>query len=458
MFRKALLELKSWCQREVPKPLILRGARQVGKSTLVKMLSQELELDLVEINLEKKTIGQFNNKDDFSIEKVISEIQIATKTRITKNSLLFLDEVQAQPSALNALRYFYEDRPGLKVIAAGSLLEVVANKNNFGMPVGRVEYYYLGPMTFSEFLLALGEDILEEEIRQIGLQHPATSTLQRQAIEFLKEFYYVGGMPEAVKTYAKNRDYLEVRDVQNSLLQTYKDDIPKYSKGREFNNILAVMDYSIHNLGKKVVFSHVLKKTHSTYVKQAIESLALANVIYRTCHNSCSGLPLSAGEDPDIFKLYFLDIGLYNCYMELGWSDLYKLTPDLLLTKGNMAEQFVAQHLAFRQPKKELSKLYYWLRNGKSSAAEVDFVFSHQSKIYPLEVKSGNSGKLRSLWQFVLEKGTKRALRVDLSFRKQATARISHKMVSPAGVQEVNCELIGLPLYAIENLSNFVDE
>jgi predicted AAA+ superfamily ATPase len=457
MYRHAILDLEKWGKQETPKPLVLRGARQVGKSTLVRMYAERAGLELVEVNLEKKSISEFNNQESFSIEKVITEIEIITKSRVTDRSIIFIDEIQAQPAAVNALRYFYEDRPGLKVVAAGSLFEVMARRNDFGMPVGRVEYYYLGPMTFSEFLLACNEDILAEEIQKIDLNTPPSNSLHLRAIELLKKYYFVGGMPEVVKAYVEKQDFSAVRDLQNALLQTYKDDVPKYSKGQEYSTILAVMDYCIHNLGKKVIFRHVTKRLHSSYVKRAIETLALANIIYKVCHSECNGLPLSAGANQDVFKLYFLDVGLYNCYTELEWRDLYALSPEQLITKGCIAEQFIAQHLAFRYPKKELSRLHYWLRGERSNAAEIDFVISHHSKIYPLEVKSGSTGKLRSLWQFVFEKRSATALRLDLSLRRQLVASISHQVASSTGSHSISCKLIGIPLYAVENIVRIVE-
>ena len=457
MYRKAIEDLSTWARKEKPKPLILRGARQVGKSFLVHMLARELGLDLLEVNLEKKTLRELDNREDFSIEKVLSEISLSTKKRITSNSLIFLDEIQAQPLALASLRYFYEDKPGVKVISAGSLLEAVIHKNQFSMPVGRIEYYYLSPMTFFEFLQALGEDILLEEIEKLDLNSVPSKTLHAQAMQLLKEFYFVGGLPEAVKVYAENRNHEEVRDVHNALLQTYRDDVPKYSQNQGQSNILDVFRYTPANLGKKIKYSGIAKK-HSSYIKTAIHLLAMANVIYRTCHNSCSGLPLEAAADCNILKLYFIDIGLYNAMLETEWGDLYQLDPETLLTKGNMAEQFVAQHLSFRHPRKELRPLYFWLRNGKKGKAEVDFIISEQSKIYPLEVKSGSSGKMRSLWQLVYEKKLDTALRLDLSIRKQTASKIRHSVQTVEGVREIECQLIGLPLYVVENLSKILQK
>jgi predicted AAA+ superfamily ATPase len=458
MYRHALTELKQWAEKAVPKPLILRGARQVGKSTLVQLLAKEIGYELIEVNLEKKNVNQFNNEGDFSVEKTLQEIEIITRKKIPDNALLFLDEIQAQPSALNALRYFYEDRPGLRVIAAGSLLEVAIRQSEFGMPVGRVEYYYLGPMTFCEFLLAKGEDVLVEQIGKIDLYNLPSLSLHNRAIELLREYYFIGGMPEVVKNYVSDGDFVNAREIQNNLIQTYKDDIPKYSRNQDYKHALSVLNYCSHKLGKKVIYSHISKGVHSSKLREAIELLSLANIIYKTCHNTCSGFPLSVGVDEEVFKLYFIDVGLYNCTLDLEWSDLYSLSPDQLLIKGNIAEQFVSQHLAFRYPKKELSQLYYWLRDGKSNAAEVDFVLSHKSHLYPLEVKSGSSGRLKSLWQLVSDKNLKYALRADLSMRNKAYAKISQSVITATGTKQISCELVGIPLYAIENLNNILSQ
>ncbi len=458
MDRIALDSLSSWADSKQSKPLILRGARQVGKSTLVRMLAQQKNLDLLEVNLEKKTVHEFEDEDDFDIEKVIKEIELITRKKCTENALIFIDEIQAQPKALNALRYFYEDRPGTRVIAAGSLLETVLHKENYRMPVGRVEYYYLGPMTFPEFLMAQGEDLLLERLEKLTLYSPPDKTLHNQAVQKLKEYYFVGGMPEVVASFINNHDYQEVRDIQNSLIQTYRDDIPRYAYGAEQSNTAAVFEYASAHLGEKVVYSHVARK-NSAYIKKAIELLSKANVVHRACHNTCSGLPLRAGRNCDILKLYLLDIGIYNAMLDTEWSDIFQLEPKELMTKGKMAEQFVAQHLIFRHPKKEISELSYWLRDRKMGAAEVDFIISEGSTLYPLEVKSGASGKMRSLWQLLANKPKfKTALRLDLSQRKNSVTSEHHKVTTSKGVVSVSAELIGLPLYAVHRLGDFLLE
>lgn len=457
MYRIAMEDLKKWFQEENSKPLVMRGARQVGKSTLVRNFCKHENIKLVEINLEKKKISQLENQEDFDIEKVISEIELSVGEKITKNTILFLDEIQAQPIAFNRLRYFYEDKPCLKVIAAGSLLDVIMEQENFSMPVGRVEYYYLGPMTFLEFLMAKNEKILCEQINNLDINNPPSTTLFKKASQLLKEYYFVGGMPEVIKKYIDSGDMESVRKIQYSLLQTYRDDIPKYTKNKQMDSVGNVFEYVPANLGQKVIFRNI-SNTHSGKIKESINLLSKAGVIYKIVHTNSSGLPLKAGEDENIYKLFFLDIGLSNAMMEVQWKDIYYLSSEKLLLKGNMAEQFIAQHLMFRNSTVIQPALHYWLRGGKKNAAEVDFIISHASLIYPIEVKAGSTGKMRSLWQFVSEKESDYAIRFDLVERTQMLSTIKHKVRTSNGIVDTQCNLLSLPLFAIEKFTHFLDQ
>ena len=314
----------------------------------------------------------------------------------------FLDEIQAQPKALSALRYFYEKHPGLRIIAAGSLLEIVMQREKFPMPVGRVDYRYLGPMSFSEFLLALGEDLLLEKIKTIGIEKFPSKTLHHEAIKRLREYMFVGGMPEAVGKFVQSGDMRDVRDVHRTLIQTYRDDMPKYATGNKIQTLLDVFDRVSDLVGKKLVYSQLSSK-HSTVVKDVISLLKQAHLLHEVKHTNASGLPLKAGLAERASKLFYLDVGLYNALMELEWEELYQVPAEQLLTKGAIAEQFIAQHLFYRKGSKEMSALYYWLRDAKKGAAEVDFIISHKGVIVPIEIKSGKTGKMRSLWQFIAE-------------------------------------------------------
>ncbi len=456
MFRHALNDLKSWSEREEPKPLLLRGARQVGKSTLVRLFCARHGFDLLEINLEKTKLRELENETSFSVKKLIAEIELVQQKKVSGDTLLFLDEIQAQPIALNRLRYFHEDAPALKVIAAGSLLEAAIEQEKFPIPVGRVEYYQLGPMTFSEFLEAKNETVLLSQIQALALDSPPSEALHERATELLREYYFVGGMPEAVKEFVSSRDMKKARDVHHSLIQTYRDDIPKYTRHKQGQRVREVFEYAAAHLGQAKISFRGISETNSAVVKEAIDLLHKARVIIKVLHNQCSGLPLKAGESDQAMKLFFLDVGLYNAMTGLQWSDLFKFEADELLTKGHMAEQFVAQHLMYRDARGVNAELYYWLRGGKKGAAEVDFVIAVKSRILPIEVKSGSTGKMRSLWQYVAAKKPRHVLRFDLKRRERLLTEISHEVVTSAGVAKIRCRLLGLPLYCVEFLERFV--
>jgi len=455
MYRKSLDILEKWLKKDKSKPLILRGARQVGKSYLVRELAKINKRNLIEINLEKIVLKELINKESFDIKKILSEIEFISKKKITQNTLLFIDEIQSSPDAINSLRYFYEDFPELKVIAAGSLLENVIHLNKMTMPVGRVEYHYLGPMTFFEFLEALNETELLEELKKINLDSYMLEAIHNKSKELLKLFYYIGGMPEAILTYIQTKDFERVRDVHYNLLQSYKDDINKYATKNESQIILDIIQYLPNNLGKKVIYSKISNK-NSTYVKNAIKLLSMANIISIVTHTNCSGLPLSSNQDSGTMKLYFLDIGLYNMLMNISWEDLKYLRSEELLIKGNIAEQFISQHLIYNNPTRGIQKLYFWLRNKKLGAAEVDFIISCNRKIYPIEVKSGTSGKMKSLWQLVSEKNLPECLRFDLAYRKKFKSKINFKLTTSNNNNSIETNLTGIPLYLVEKLTEFI--
>jgi predicted AAA+ superfamily ATPase len=455
MFRYAINDLKKWSDSSTPKPLVIRGARQVGKSTLVRLFCEINNFDLVEVNLEKNKLRELDNQISFSIKKVLNEIELVTRKKFNENSVLFLDEIQEQPLAFNRLRYFFEDRPGLKVITAGSLLDVIIDEANFSMPVGRIEYYFLGPLSFREFLMAKKEKILLEHLDSLSLETPGPQILHQQAVELLKEYYFVGGMPEAVKTFIESDDMDLVRDIQNNLLQTYRDDIPKYTKSKQGIRVKEVFDYVPAHLGEGKIKFNAISETNSTLVKEAISTLDKAQVIMKVLHTNASGLPLSVGSDESVMKLYFLDIGLYNASTGVQWTEIIRTNEDELLVKGAMAEQFVAQHLKYRNPKLK-EDLHYWLRGGKKEAAEVDFIINVSGSILPVEVKAGSTGKMRSLWQFVAEKKSKKVLKFDLKYRDSYKNEVTQKVVTAQGVVEIKCDLYSLPLYAIERFTSFL--
>jgi uncharacterized protein len=456
MDRKALHFLDTWYNKSNSKPLILRGARQVGKSTLVRLFCQKHDIELLELDFETIKLRQIENDTSFSIEKVLQEIELVTRKKVLDKSLIFFDEVQLQPKVINRLRYFYEKRPELRIIAAGSLLEVTMEAARFSMPVGRVQYFQLGPMTFSEFLTAKKEDIFLEQLHNRTLQDESDAAWLEQGADLLKEFYYTGGMPEVVQCWIGGGDHEEVRDIQNSIIQTYRDDIPKYTSKKEYSRVIDVFEYTAANLGNKVIFSDIAP-VHSSSVKSAIDLLAKAGVVIKTTFNYCNGLPLSAGTNPATLKLFFLDIGLYNALHETRWADIFSLSSDKLLTKGNIAEQFVAQHLKNINNKNPTPELYYWLNKKKKGAAEVDFIYSQGGCIFPIEVKAGKTGKIKSLWKYIEIKKPEYVVKFDLMERRERISIITHQVPSAGMEKELKSSLIGLPLFEVEKLNYYLE-
>lgn len=450
MRRQAQDQLLTWYQNPRRKPLILRGARQVGKSTLVRQFAKEQNIDLAEINLERhaslNAIFQ-----TFDTKKILSELEaICGKQLLKKNTLLFLDEIQATPQALAALRYLYEDHPQLAVVAAGSLLEFVLAKHDFSMPVGRIEYLHLGPMTFSEFLLALHETHLLSLLKKFKLTTTLPDTAHQKLLDYQRLYLFVGGMPESILVYSQTQSLTAVQNVHHSILQTYQDDFAKYGKGAQqltlLQQILLVLPKFI---ATKVKYSNINHECRAAVVKTALDLLIKSRLLHIAYHSDASGLPLSATQDHNIFKLYFLDCGLFNTLCGTPWQELNALTERELINEGPLAEQFVAQHLAYHHQGKEAPNLHYWLRESKSQNAEVDFLMAQGKTVVPIEVKAGKSGSLKSLQQFVHSKKIKTALRFDLN--KPSVQNVKHKLTGTIHNEEtVKFTLITLPVYMVE--------
>lgn len=450
MYRKELAFLEEWWQKAPRKPLVIRGARQVGKSTLVRLFAESKELPLNEVNLDRypQLEAVFASKNP---QRIIAELESLPKNSgIAANSLLFLDEIQGVESALPALRYFYEDRPELPLIAAGSLLEFLLRDHRFSMPVGRIEYLHMGPLVFSEFLFALSENNLLAKIKNFSLKQDIGEVAHQRLIEHLRSYFFVGGMPEAVDRFVKNRKPREASDVHRSILDTYRDDFPKYIGSRNLSRFLKVFSYSVRSVGMKVKYSNFSADHQSASIKSDIEILCLARILNRVTHSHCNGLPLESDSDARVYKLLFLDIGLMNSMLGLSWKDVTAI-PDLkLVNEGALAEQFVGQHLLDARLYDSASGLNYWLREGKGNNAEVDFVSSAAGHIFPIEVKAGASGSLRSLHQFMSEKELNFAVRLDLN--PPSLHRVDTTIQSKEGPKKVGYQLLSLPLYLVEKV------
>lgn len=366
-----------------------------------------------------------------------------------ENTLLFLDEIQATPHALAMLRFFYEKRPELAVIAAGSLLEPLLSEHSFSMPVGRIQYLHLGPMSFKEFLLAMGEEYLVNLLNQYPQKKQIPLIAHQKLLNRQREYLFVGGMPECISHYQKKpHDFFAARSIQRSIIQTYQDDFAKYATKGELLRLQKVFRSIPKIIGKKIVYSQISPEEHSRFVQQTIDLLIKARLFIPAYHTTCSGLPLAAGIQEKVYKPFFLDVGLYNYLCGVEWTMISRLDERALVNEGEMTKQFIAQHLAYQDKGLEPPHLFYWLREGKSANAEVDFVFSQNEQIIPIEVKAGKSGSLKSLLQFTLQKNINLAYRFDLN--PPSVQQIQHKIGQNLNSQQTQFKLCSFPLYLIE--------
>lgn len=450
MQRKQLKLLQKWLNRSNRKPVILRGARQVGKSTLVRLFAEQFHRPLAEINLERypDLAAAFERLQPESLVDLFEALPGINP--ITPESLLFLDEIQAVPAAIPKLRYFFEDFGEIPLIAAGSLMEFALSNHQFSMPVGRVEYLYMGPMTFTEFLDALNETRLAAIIRSFEMGGEIDSVVHQRLLELLRVYCFVGGMPEAVQTYADSRRLRDVGVVHNAIIETWREDFPKYVGSRNLSRMQHVFNFAARNVGKKVKYSLYSGNDKSSTIKMDIELLCMARVLSKVIHSHCSGLPLQADIEEKIYKLIFLDVGLMNAICGLNWRAMAQWNDVQLVNEGAIAEQFIGQHLQdilSMSPNRELT---YWLREGRSNNAEVDYVVSLGTRILPIEVKAGATGSLKSLHQFVAEKGVSQALRFDTGLPSQQS--ISTRVRQGHDLIDVDYQLHSLPLYLVERL------
>ncbi|MCP4353601.1 MAG: ATP-binding protein [Desulfobacterales bacterium] len=446
MYRSALDYLTGWKQRKKRKPLVIRGARQVGKSYLVSMFAQKNFPGFIEINFEKnpemKTL--FNGTP----EKVIQLLEIKFKKRIDiRDSLLFLDEIQAAPEVFAKLRYFYEDIPDLHVIAAGSLLEFLLENHTFSMPVGRIEYLHLGPMTFTEFLLANGNTMLADFLQNFSPAESVHEAIHSDLISLFKSYLIVGGMPEAVAAFADTKSFHEAEIVKASVLGTYEDDFNKYSSKVSHRLILNIFKKLPLMIGEKFKYVNIDRNERSKNIAEALHLLEMAKITFLVKHSACNGIPLGAEVNHRKFKTLFLDVGLMASACGLTMLDIENSDNVMMVNSGRLCEQFVGQHLLFSGEFYRKPELYYWVREAKSSSAEVDYVISAGSRIIPVEVKAGKTGRLKSLHQFVKEKHADLSVRINLE-----QPSVFHETDKVAGRQKPRHTLLSIPFYLVEQI------
>jgi len=390
MLRKIDGELQDWAQHPRRKPLILRGARQVGKTWSVVQLGKTYFNNRIhKIDLEKKTEWQSIFDGNLDITRILAEIEIVLNERIVPGEdLLFLDEIQSCPRALMALRYFYEELPDLHVIAAGSLLEFALQDISF--PVGRVQLMEMHPLTFEEFLEATGKKMLSNSLLKSPNDLADFSfKLLRQE---LRSYFFVGGMPEVVDVYATTQSYEEAFEIQDSLIETFQQDFSKYAARADKTCLRSVFINAAKNVGKITKYSNLANHFSTPTIHKAYDLLCTAKILNKIRATSPSGIPLSSQVNEKRFKTIILDLGLMRSLAKISPRELIESNDLLGIYEGALAEQFVGQELIASG-----TTPYFWAREAKSSQAEVDYLVSYDGEVQPIEVKSSSSGRLKSL-------------------------------------------------------------
>ncbi len=451
MIRFSATALDNWLKRANRKPMVIRGARQTGKTWLVRDFAKRNHLNLIELNLEK-----FPDRADlFSVnnpKEILKNIEADLAVKITPESTcLFLDEIQAAPELFSKLRWFREDMPELPIIAAGSLLEFALNKSQYSMPVGRITYFYLEPMSFFEFVLASGNEALLQTMMELGLGKHIPQTLHEKCMDLYHQYCLIGGMPEAVQTWLDSRDLQECIKVQHDLLSTYRDDFFKYGGEIDARLLHRILLSVAEQLGNKFVYSRVDPGIQTRVIKKALMMLFQAKVCSMVAHTSGNGLPLGAQSNEKFFKALMVDVGLISAQLGLASAKQLKMGKMILSNRGGIAEQFVGQQLRAAQATAIDPQLFYWQRTG-GRLGEIDYILQHGNAIVPLEVKSGATGRMKSLHQFIAEKNLSLAVRIDANPPTVEDLDIKTTLGLP-----VKYRLLSIPLYLAERVGALID-
>lgn len=406
-------KLREWKDAPRRKPLLIRGARQVGKSTAVRELGKSFKYFL-EINLEKQPDFKKQFPENIDVRRTCENLSGTTGVPIIPGeTLLFIDEIQMCKEAIMSLRYFKEDYPELHVIAAGSLLEFALEElPSFG--VGRIRSVYMYPFSFDEFLMAQGLDLTVTYKQKANAANPLPELAHKELVSQLRSFYLVGGMPAAVSEWIETRSYMEVSHVHNEIIDTYNDDFSKYKK--RFSPVLLrqVLRSVAGQAGKKFVCAEVSNDIKSCLIREALHLLTLAGLIIPVVHSNANGLPLGAEEDRRYVKYLFFDTGVMQTLLGMSASEVLNATDVELVNKGALSEMFAGlelfkYHDCFTKP-----ELYYWQNSSRNSQAEVDYVLACGGMVIPMEVKASVQGSMQSLWVFMRQHHLHDAVRSSL--------------------------------------------
>lgn len=399
MKRLLYYDLLQWRNLPARTPLLLRGARQVGKTHIVRQLGQTFK-HYIEINFEKSPSLAKIFEHDLDPVRIAREISLASdKTIEAGNTLLFIDEIQEVPRAIIALRYFYEEMPQLHVIAAGSLVDFAID--NVGVPVGRINFLYMYPMSFIEFLCAKGLQALAKTIIENEPTKPFNEAIHTKLLRLLGEYMAIGGMPQVVQPWVTQQDVKACMNILHSIKNAYEQDFSKYAKKNQIKYVDLLFKQIPSLICQRFKFSQLSADFRKRELEPALWLLEKAGIVHHVIYSSGNGIPLGAEADLSKFKLITLDIAFNQAILGLDLKDWF-IDPTLnFVNKGNLSESFVGQELlAYSNPVDKL-QLHYWQREEKSTNAEIDYLMTHQQTIIPVEVKSGHGAGMQSMRIFL---------------------------------------------------------
>lgn len=408
-------ELNNWKTAIERKPLLLRGARQVGKSSTVRAFGKQFDYFL-EINFEKKENQALKNlfEKSSSPKQLCNELSLIFNIPIIPGkTLLFFDEIQSCIPAISSLRYFYEEMPGLHLIAAGSLLEFALQEiPSFG--VGRIRSIFMYPFSFIEYLNAVDMKMLASELQNTNPEKPFSEAVHQKFLKHLIYFILIGGMPEVVATFAKGGTLLECQQILDDVTLSFYDDFAKYKARVPTSRLREVFASIAHQTGKKFTYSEASKESNHKQIKEAVELLILSGIVYPITHTSANGLPLAAEMNEKHRKFILFDTGIYQRFLKLDLGQIILAENFEQINKGSLAEMFVGLELIKTAPCNNPVQLFYWQREKRGSLAEVDYVVQRNNEIIPVEVKSGTKGSMQSMFRFLTEKKSKYGIRCSM--------------------------------------------
>ncbi len=452
MFRAASLALEDWLKSSDRLPLILRGARQVGKTWLVRHLAEVTQKQLIELNFEKD-ISLSNYFDTNDPDKILKRLQAALNVSIDpQNTILFLDEIQASPELIAKLRWFAEELKSLPVIAAGSLLEFSLGEFSFSMPVGRIQFQYIEPLSFEEFLIAKDRKLLLEYLQSFEWNSSIPQPLHQQLMNLFKEYIIVGGLPSAVQSWINEESPQQINKIHNNLLTTYRDDFNRYRGRIGLERFEEIINAVPKLLSRKFTYTEVNRDIQSLVIKQALTLIQKARICHRVMCTDANGLPLKAEIDEKRYKEIFLDVGLCSALLGLQLHHLDRVAEINLFKDGGIAEQVTGQLLRTINPPYIDPELFYWHREKKQSNAEVDYVIQHGNTIIPIEVKAGATGTLRSLHILMSLRKLSQAVYINSNL-----PQVSQVSIQGFDGNSYSYKLYSLPFYLIGQLQRLLD-